>query len=202
VKFILIPILAASLAPGALAAQVSVNPAALAQLAGVSAPALVPAPATHATQKAAYRSHAWRRRPVAASLPKPPPSPPAAVPPAMPAVARPAPSPAQPALPKPAPLPGPVGIIFAADSADLPADAAARLAPFCKISGPIAVDARAPADPSDNSAAMRLSLARAMAVRAVLTACGVAPQNIVPRALGAAPGGADNTTHIQAGLNQ
>ena len=48
---------------------------------------------------------------------------------------------------------------------------------------------------------MRLSLARALAIRATLSACGVAPQNILPRALGAAPGGANDITEIQAGLN-
>ncbi len=201
-KFYLIPILAASLAPGALAAQVSVNPAALAQLSGVSAPAPIPPPAVHAAEKTAYRSHAWHRRTVATVLPEPPPSPPSAVPPAAtPATARPAPAAVQPAPPKPLPPPGPVSIVFAAGSATLPPGTAARLAPFCKIAGPIAVDARAPADPDDASAAMRLSLSRAMAVRAALTACGVASPNIVPRALGAAPGGAPDSTQIQAGLN-
>ncbi len=106
------------------------------------------------------------------------------------------------AAPKaPSPAPAPVDIAFAADSAILPAGAATRLAPFCKVAGPIVINARAPADPDDNSHSMRLSLARALAVRASLSACGVASQNILPRALGAAPGGATDTTEIQAGLN-
>jgi hypothetical protein len=105
-----------------------------------------------------------------------------------------------PVAPKPAAPPARVEIAFAAGSATLPADAAARLAPFCKAPGPIVINARAPADPDDNSYSMRLSLARALAVRAVLSACGVASQNMLPRALGAAPGGADNITEIQVGL--
>ena len=125
----------------------------------------------------------------------------------MPVVARAAPAAPKPPVPAPAapraraPGPRPVDIAFAADSATLPAGAQTRLAPFCKVSGPIVINARAPADPGDNSHSMRLSLARALAVRAVLSACGVASQNIFPRALGAAPGGATDNTQIQAGLN-
>ncbi|HVE22034.1 MAG TPA: hypothetical protein VNC39_08655, partial [Acidocella sp.] len=113
-----------------------------------------------------------------------------------PVVPRPAP-----AAPKPVAPPAPVNITFAAGSATLPAGAQARLAPFCKASGPIVINARAPADPDDNSHSMRLSLARALAVRANLSACGVASQNILPRALGAGPGGANDITEIQTGLN-
>jgi hypothetical protein len=116
----------------------------------------------------------------------------------VPVVAKPAT--AAPVVPKPAAPPARVEIAFATGSATLPADAAARLTPFCKVSGPIVINARAPADPDDNSSSMRLSLARALAVRAVLSACGVMSQNLLPRALGAAPGGADNITEIEAGL--
>jgi outer membrane protein OmpA-like peptidoglycan-associated protein len=141
--------------------------------------------------------------PDAAKLPAPvAPRPPVTVPVvAKPATAAPVvPKPAAPAVPKPAAPPARIEIAFATGSATLPADAAARLTPFCKVSGPIVINARAPADPDDNSSSMRLSLARALAVRAVLSACGVMSQNLLPRALGAAPGGADNITEIEAGL--
>ena len=41
---------------------------------------------------------------------------------------------------------------------------------------------------------MRLSLARALAVRDALVACGVPSQNILPRALGAVPGQNEDET--------
>jgi len=249
VKFFLPLILAASFVPGVAGAQVSVNPSALQQLAGVTPapPATLPihetAPKTH--HHAAFVRR-WRpaaapqprvKKPVAPAvtpavaapapaLPEIPGAAPAAPPATVPVVAKPAtaapvapklptqaapkppatvpvvakPATAAPAAPKPAAPPARVEIAFAADSATLPADAAARLAPFCKAPGPIVINARAPADPDDNSHSMRLSLARALAVREVLSACGVASQNMFPRALGAAPGGADNITEIQAGL--
>jgi outer membrane protein OmpA-like peptidoglycan-associated protein len=101
------------------------------------------------------------------------------------------------ALPKPAPalkpVPGMAAIVldFAPGGADLPATAASSLQPVCKRAGPegiVAIDAYAPADPGDPSAAMRLSLNRAFAVRDALTACGVAAAHIIPRADGAAGG--------------
>ena len=279
-KFFLPLILAASFLPGAAIAQVSVNPAALNQLAGLPATPPVTAHETAPnTDHAAFVRH-WRHvatqakhlsvkkpappvimpavaepppalpdlpgaAPAAPDLraPKPPvtvpavakpavaapvaPKPAVAEPPSplpdlpgaapaapdlrapkppatVPAVAKPAvaaPVAPKPAVPKPAARPATLDIAFAADSATLPADAATRLAPFCKIAGPIVINARAPADPDDNSQSMRLSLARALAVRASLSACGVPSQNILPRALGAAPGGAPDTTEIQAGLN-
>lgn len=90
-------------------------------------------------------------------------------------------------------------IKFAPGSAALPAGAAASLNPFCQSPGIISIDARAPADPADASGAMRLSLARALALRDALTACGVASANIIPRALGAVPGQDDDETLLGAG---
>lgn len=202
--------------PGAATAQVSVNPDALTQLAGMPVPPPVAAPETapKAKHTAFVRRHhaaaKVKTSPVVPMAGGPPVPAPAVAKPgvaqpvvAQPVVAKPAipkPAPA-PAAPKPAAPPAPVDIIFAAGSADLPAGAQARLAPFCKVSGPIVISARAPADPADNSHSMRLSLARALAVRESLSACGVASQNILPRALGAGPGGANDITEIQAGLN-
>ncbi len=206
-KFFLLLILAASFLPGAAMAQVSVNPAALTQLAGVPAPA--PVVVHKAAQRLTHGALVRHQRHVAAKAKKTAPAvivpvvgrpAPVAPKPAAPAPLAPKP-PAPPPAPAPSPAPAPVDIAFAADSAILPAGAGARLAPFCKVTGPIVITARAPADPDDNSSSMRLSLARALAVRISLTACGVAPQNILPRALGAAPGGATDTTEIQAGLN-
>jgi hypothetical protein len=208
VNFFLLLILAASLVPGAAIAQVSVNPAALMQLAGMP----VPSPATvhEPTPKADHAAFVRHWRHVATKAKKSP-LPPAVVPvvarpaPTLPQSPAPAPVVAKPAMapvaPKPAAPPAPINIVFAADSAILPAGAQARLAPFCKISGPIVINARAPADPDDNSYSMRLSLARALAVRTSLSACGVASQNILPRALGAGPGSANDTTEVQIGLN-
>jgi outer membrane protein OmpA-like peptidoglycan-associated protein len=172
------------LAPAPSLAQVVVNPAALQQLAGIApAPPLeivMPAPAPAPV-------HHWAK-------PKPPAVPAPAIQqatarvpaPAAPPKAAAAPTqPAPPAAPKPV---TPVTLAFAPGSADLPAGAAATLKPFCTASGHIAIDGRAPADPTDPSAAMRLSLSRALAVQAALTSCGVPPQNILPRALGAVPG--------------
>lgn len=185
------------LAPGAACAQVTVNPAALRQLAGISAPppvdaASVPAPARHETPRKTHRAahravhhaahHAAEARPKAA---------PAAVP-------KPAPAPKL-AAPKPI---APVSLAFAPGSADLPGGAQAALHPFCADRGRIAIDARAPADPSDVSAAMRLSLARAMAVQAALTACGVPAQNILPRADGAVPGANENEAVVGSGAEK
>jgi hypothetical protein len=248
VKFFLPLILAASFVPGVASAQVSVNPSALQQLAGI--PLAPPAPAHETAPKTDHAAFVRRWRPAAAEMHQPrvkrpvppvimpavadparalpelpgaaPAAPPAMVPgvaksataapvaPKLPAQVAPRPPAtvpvvakpaiAAPLAPKPAAPPARVEIAFAAGSATLPADAAARLAPFCKAPGPIVINARAAADPDDNSNSMRLSLARALAVRAVLSACGVASQNMLPRALGASPGGADNITEIQAGL--
>jgi outer membrane protein OmpA-like peptidoglycan-associated protein len=193
VKFFLLLALAASFLPGAAIAQVSVNSDALAQLDGVSAARPTAAPETAPRVRHTPVRH---RRPVAPAAKKTP-----VIVPVVARAAPAAPKPPVPPPPRPAPPPAPVNIAFAADSAALPAGAQTRLAPFCKVSGPIVINARAPADPGDNSHSMRLSLARALAVRAVLSTCGVASQNIFPRALGAASGGATDNTQIQAGLN-
>jgi len=98
----------------------------------------------------------------------------------------------------PKPL-APVQLSFAPGSADLPANAAAALKPFCATGGMVSIDAHAPASPADPSVAMRLSLSRAMAVKNALTACGVPAQNIVPRAMGGGPGQNDDETLIGTG---
>lgn len=96
-------------------------------------------------------------------------------------------------------LPAPLDVHFAPGSAVLSPSDQTALVPFCKAGGRITINARAPADPADPSAAMRLSLARAFAVRDALSACGVAASAIVPRAQGAVPGQDDNITQIVAG---
>jgi hypothetical protein len=90
--------------------------------------------------------------------------------------------------PQPVVTPQALVVDFAPGSASLPAGTGAALKPFCEAHGVIGIDARAPADPSDPSIAMRLSLARALALRDALSSCGVASQNILPRALGSVPG--------------
>jgi len=181
------------LAPVPALAQVTVNQAALQQLAGVEPPP----PATAVVLPVAAPVRHWRHAahaPVATAAPKP-----AApvqqasahvMPPAAPSAAKP------PAAPRPA---APVSLVFAPGSADLPANATAALKPFCTAPGKVAIDARAPTDPSDPSGAMRLSLARAMAVSDALSACGVPEQNIIPRAQGNMPGENEDEAVIGSG---
>jgi hypothetical protein len=178
-------------------AQVIVHQAALDQLAGLAPVAAVPVvvPVVQPRHRKIFRavSHAVvavkpasapavivpvvvKPAPAAPFVPAPPVSPPATV-----AVARPAP-----ALPA---APGAVVLRFAGGDDSLPGDAAAALRPVCaaaKSGSFVAVDAYAPADKTDPSAAMRLSLSRAFAVRDALAACGVPPSHIIPRADGAA----------------
>ena len=207
-----IALILAALLPSLAAAQVKVNPAALAQLAGI-------APARPAAVAAAKPVSPPPRRVVHAVKPAPlkPLAPPAAPAPAKPISAKPLPAkptPAEPTPAKPMPAkpavavppapalgtqaPAPVAtpqalvVAFAPGSATLPAGTTAALKPFCETRGVIGIDARAPADPSDPSLAMRLSLARALALRDALTSCGVASQNILPRALGSVPGKNDD----------
>lgn len=125
--------------------------------------------------------------PTAASMPAATPPKPAA--PAQPAPAAPPAAPAIPSLAK---------IEFAPGSATLPANAADTLKPFCAATSEVPVVTYAPADNSDPSAAMRLSMARAFAIRDALTACGVKPQYVIPRASGPKPGADDNEALIGA----
>ena len=202
-----IALILAALLPSLAAAQVKVNPAALAQLAGI-------APARPAAVVAAKPVSPPPRRVIHAVKPAPlkPLAPPAAPAPAKPISAKPtpakptpaAPTPAKPAVavppapalgtqaPAPVATPQALVVAFAPGSATLPAGTTAALKPFCETRGVIGIDARAPADPSDPSLAMRLSLARALALRDALTSCGVASQNILPRALGSVPGKNDD----------
>jgi outer membrane protein OmpA-like peptidoglycan-associated protein len=185
------------LAPVPALAQVTVNPAALQQLAGIEPPppmaAVVPVAApvhhwAHAARAPAPRAEAPVQQ--AAAHVMAPLKPPVA------AVAVAAKPPAPPSPPQPG---APVSLVFAPGSADLPANAAAALKPYCTASGHVAISAHAPADPSDPSAAMRLSLARALAVQQVLAYCGVPPTNILPRALGDVPGQNEDETVIGSG---
>jgi outer membrane protein OmpA-like peptidoglycan-associated protein len=184
------------LAPTYSVAQVVVNPAALQQLAGIEPP-----PPVAEMVPAAAPLHHWAHHPhVPAAKPMapvqatarvvPPPAPP------KPATAA-APQPIPPAAPQKL---TPVTLAFAPGSADLPANATAALKPYCTATGAIAIDARAPTDPADPSAAMRLSLSRALAVQTALTSCGVPAQKILPRALGDVPGQDENAIVVGTGI--
>jgi hypothetical protein len=184
------------LTPACALAQVTVNSAALQQLAGI-----VPPPAVVTTMAAPM--HHWTHHAV------PAPAKPAA--PVQQATAQvtthvihvpgpPAPAPKLPASPAPPMPPANVTLIFATGSSNLSPTAIEALKPFCTSHGVVSVNARAPAVASDPSAAMRLSLARAFAVKDALTACGVPPQNILPRAQGAVPGQNENITVIGSGI--
>jgi outer membrane protein OmpA-like peptidoglycan-associated protein len=102
-----------------------------------------------------------------------------------------------PVIAKPAPPAPPANIAlnFADGAATLPTNAEATLKPFCNWSGPITINAHAPADPSNPSNAMRLSMERAFAIRDALTACGVPGSRILPVADGAA-GGTETSVSI------
>jgi hypothetical protein len=173
------------LLPAAAGAQVVVNPAALAQLAGILPPAPVVAKPhlSHRTEmiRSAYRAGRPVARPVAKPL--------------VATVAKPVPVPV---VAKPAPvLVAPVAIDFASGSDVLPAGAAASLRQLCRQpTGFIMINATAPADPDDRSVAMRLSMDRAFAVRDALTACGIASTRILPRALGDASPLTPDTTQV------
>jgi len=192
--------------PAVARAQVTVNPAALQQLAGFVIPAspALPPVVHHVAHRVAHKI-----RPRAAVVmvkppedvlvaPKMPVTPPG--PPVVPVVAKPVRPPAPAVTPVPVPviakpvvppppvqkLPVPLVVSFAAGSASLPGNEGAGLKPFCAAKGAtLIIDAYAPGDPSDPSAAMRLSMSRAFALRQALTACGVPGANIIPRADGA-----------------
>jgi len=179
--------------PASARAQVYVNQAALEQLAGFTVPApSAPPPAPKpAVRHVAHR--VVRKMAPQSAVAMVPPAPKVVVPvkPVAPGPVTPAPVPvvAKPVIPVAPPvqkLPGPLVIGFAAGSADLPANAAAGLKPFCTAHGQtLIIDAYAPGDPSDPSAAMRLSMSRAFALRNALAACGVPGAQIIPRADGA-----------------
>jgi hypothetical protein len=180
-------IVAACLLPAVARAQVFVNQAALVQLAGfaVPAPQMTPAPRP-AVRRVAHRlTHRVVPRPALAMLA---PAPKLAAP-AKPVAPVPVPVVVKPVIPPPPPkpiLPQPLVIGFSAGSAALPASAVDALKPFCAAQGQtLIIDAYAPGDPSDPSAAMRLSLSRAFALRDALAACGVPGGAIIPRADGA-----------------
>ena len=186
------------LCPALAVAQVSINPAALEQLAGIApASPVVTAPARVQPAHRVVHRHVVA---AAQSLPLPP-APPGTFPCAgsgrgthRTAAGRKARCASDTPRTQPPPLPGPATLIFAAGSSALPPNAAAAIKPFCNVNRTIAIEAHAPGDPSDPSIAMRLSLARAMAIRDALTACGVASQNILPEALGSVPGQNEDQT--------
>lgn len=192
-------------APACAHAQVTVNQAALRQLQGLPAPAPVEAPAArpavarpHKLYKRHIEKHLAETHAAVKPVPvvaKPAPAPKPAMPAPQPVVAKPA---VPPAPPKPA-IPSLATLDFAPGSAALPANAQAVLKPFCAASTPVPVIAHAPRDPNDASGAMRLSLARAFAIRDALTACGVSAANVIPRAAGPAKSGDSNQAEIGAG---
>ncbi|OYV36762.1 MAG: hypothetical protein B7Z81_06945 [Acidocella sp. 20-61-6] len=182
-----------TLAPALASAQVIIHQDALQQLAGVM-PSMT-----------AERVSAPVVRPVAHVVHKhvaPKPIAVVAKPPVAPALTAPALPPVAPPVVVPAPL-APVSVGFAPHSADLPLGAAAALQLLCRQAGAgglVAIDAYAPADSSDKSAPMRLSLSRAMAVRDALVACGVPPSHIIPRADGAVAGHGPDTAIVGLGV--
>lgn len=141
----------------------------------------------------------------AASIPKPalPTIPPAiaALPPPAPVPApRPQPVPVVPlvadAKGSPTPIPGGVRVTFGADSSDFNPGTAAALRDLAEKlksqdTTTINIYAYATGTPDDASTARRLSLARALAARAVLINAGVPSTRIYPRALGSAGGETD-----------
>jgi hypothetical protein len=200
------------LMPAAARAQVTVNPAALQQLAGfvVSPPRPAAPVVPHMVHRTAHkirpRAAIVMIKPPATLAPKPvafkPAVSPAPVvsraPAPVPVVAKPVPPPP----PKPA-LPAPLVVAFASGSAALPGDASAALKPFCAAKGAtLIIDAYAPGDPSDPSAAMRLSMSRAFALRQALTACGVPGAQIIPRADGAAGQNLESAKIFVSGAGQ
>lgn len=195
-KFLPTLIVTLAFSPAWATAQVSVNPAALAQLAGIAPTppaAAAPQPVMHPVHRRLQHRHAIVAvaKPV---LPAPVTAPIAKPVAAAARVAAPLPAPKAPAAPALPPPPLAASLIFAAGSAALPANAGAALKPFCKSTELISISARAPGDASDPSIAMRLSLARALAVRDALAACGVPAQNILPRALGTISGQNEDET--------
>ncbi len=183
-----ITVILLSCLPAIAHAQVVVNQAALQQLAGITAaPAAVAPPAPPPVIHHAVRHWVVVRRTVTVAVVKPK----AMV---VPVVAKPVvPTPAPPKPPAPLPV---LALRFASGDANLPAGAAAALKPFCAATGLVVINALAPGDPSDMSGAMRLSMARAFAVRDALTACGVPSTRIIPRAMGSVAGQDEDVTKV------
>ncbi len=192
-------------------AQVIVHQAALDQLAGIAVPpppAVKPAPRIfhyRLLHRVVAKARPAEKRPVLAAVkPAVPAAKPApqgnvvnivAVPVAVPQAAHPKPqvqlAVVKPPPPPPRPAMPAVTLSFAPGGADLPSGAPAALQPVCKAAhtaGYVAIDAYAPADSADPSAAMRLSLSRAFAVREALIGCGIPLARVIPRADGAAGG--------------
>jgi hypothetical protein len=182
-----IAVILLSCLPALAHAQVIVNQAALAQLAGITAaPAAVEPPAQPPVVRHVIRHWVVVRRTVTVAVVKPK----AMV---VPVVAKPVVSPAPPKPPAPLPV---LALRFASGDSNLPAGAAAALKPFCAATGLVVINALAPGDPSDMSGAMRLSMARAFAVRDALTACGVPSTRIIPRAMGSVAGQDEDVTKV------
>ena len=191
-------------------AQVTVNPGALDLLPSQPSRAAPSRPAAPARPATRAPTHTTQQNPTApatspAALAAKPILP--AVPPAIAALPPPAPVPP----PRPVPVPVPsidaaapgtatpeangLRITFGPDRQELntQTDAALRtLARAAKASGAtVSILAYAAGAPDDPSTPRRLSLARALAARAVLINEGIASSRIYPRALGAAGGDTD-----------
>ena len=157
--------------------QVTINQRALEQLGG--------APVQAAPRRQPV--HRYIRRYYYRPLPLPPPY----VPKPVPVIAvKPLPPP-----PKPVP-PLALTMIFPGTANDIPPQAARKLKTLIDTLGIRAdhflIAATAPGIKGDPSVARRLSLNRALAVRAKLRAAGVPSEHIIVQALGAVPGQVDN----------
>jgi hypothetical protein len=159
--------------------QVTINQRALEQLGGAPLQAPSPRPPVHHYVRRYYY------RP----LPLPPPY----VPKPVPVIA------VKPLPPPPPPKPVPplaLTMIFPGSAADMPSQAAQKLKTLIDTLGIKAdhftIAATAPGISGDPSVARRLSLNRALAVRARLRAAGVPSEHIIVQALGSVPGQADN----------
>jgi len=158
-----------------------------------------PPPAPAPMQPIASAASAGPKAPAA---PSPPSGPAAATPAAVPqhtpsapataaALSGPA-APSAPALSTAPPPPRRLSVAFAPGDAALSAEARSALTALVKAAHPtpdttFEVAARAPGTGDDASAARRLSLARALAIRSALVADGVPAANVYMRALGAPP---------------
>ncbi len=202
------------LLPAVAAAQVSVNSGALDQLTPAAPAEHRPAPHRAAPRRAVRRARpvhpatpahsqapasahtAPARPPVAPPVQVAPAAPPAAVlsPPVVSAQPRPAPPALAPIVPDAAgvaaQIPGGIRVTFGSGKVDLNAATDGALHAFAKS---VAADpaksvnlyAYAAGAPDDPSTPRRLSLSRALAVRAILINEGIASTRIYPRALGA-----------------